>query len=293
MTAPTASTVADAATFPGQQMARRPGAFTALRWELVKLASQARAPLTLLGCVVVPPLVVLVLKGQQNTPKDTLFGRHIHDSGYAVPLLLLGFLTQWALPLLASIVAGDIFAREDQLGTWKTVLTRSVSRTQVFWAKTLTAVGFALLALVLLGTSAIVSSVIIVGHQPLTGLTGQLIPSGTAATLVTASWATQLGPLIGFTGLAIVLSVWTRNPTVGVVAPLVLGFVMQLVGSIGGFALPRRFLLSTPMESWHGLLTQHRFYTPLTTGIAVFAGWFVICLIVAYVIVRRRDITGG
>jgi ABC-2 type transport system permease protein len=46
------------------------------------------------------------------------------------------------LPLLAAIVAGDIFAAEDQHGTWKTLLTRSVSRTQIFWAKTLTAIGY-------------------------------------------------------------------------------------------------------------------------------------------------------
>ena len=54
-------------------------------------------------------------------------------------LLVLGFATQWLLPLLTAIVAGDIFASEDQHGTWKTVLTRSASRSQLFWAKMLVA----------------------------------------------------------------------------------------------------------------------------------------------------------
>ena len=57
-----------------------------------------------------------------------------------MPLLMLGFAAQWVLPLLTALVAGDIFASEDQHGTWKTVLTRSVSRGQLFWAKTLAAV---------------------------------------------------------------------------------------------------------------------------------------------------------
>lgn len=272
---------------------RRPGTRTVLRWELVKLTSQARFLYTLLGCLLAPVVVVLVLRGQQRPPKDTLYGRHIHTSGYAMPLLLLAFAAQWLFPLLCSIVGGDIFANEDQHGTWKTILTRSVSRAQVFWAKTIAAVGFALLALLVLAASTIVSSLVLIGTQPLTGLTGQQIGSAIALRLIVASWATAIAPLVGFTALAILLSVLTRNPTVGVVAPVVLGLVMSLLGGLGGFDLPRRFLLTTPLESWHGLLTQHRFYGPLTFGLGVSAGWTVLCLALAYVVMRRRDITGG
>jgi ABC-2 type transport system permease protein len=264
-----------------------------LKWELVKLAAQARSRYALLGCLVAPPLIVLILDGQQRPPKDTIYGRHIHTSGYAMPLLLLAFAGQWLFPLLCSLVAGDIFANEDQHGTWKTILTRSVSRSQVFFAKTITALVFTFTALTVLAVSTIVSSLLVVGTQPLTGLTGQLIPGHTALDLVIASWATAIAPLIGFTALAILLSVLTRNPSVGVVGPVVLGLVMSLVGSLGGIDVARRFLLTTPLESWHGLLTEHRFYGPLQLGLAVSAGWTVVCLAVAYVALRRRDITGG
>ena len=70
-----------------------------------------------------------------------------------------------------------------------------------------------------------------VGHQPLTGLSGQMIASGTGSLLVAASWATMLAALIGFTCLAMLLSVWSRNAAVGIAAPVVLGMVMQLVGA--------------------------------------------------------------
>jgi ABC-2 type transport system permease protein len=272
---------------------RRIGVATAYRWEIAKLAAQARTRYTLLGTLIVPVVVVLVLNGQQRPPKDTLFGRHIHDSGYAMPLLILGFAAQWVFPLLTSIVAGDIFASEDQHGTWKTVLTRSVSRSQLFWAKTLAAATFALAVLGVLTASTVLSSVIVVGHQPLVGLTGQLIPSATAAKLVVASWLTVLAPLLGFTALALLLSVRSRNPAVGVAAPVVLGLIMQLVGSLGGLDAVRRLLLTTPFEAWHGLLAEHRFYGSLTSGIAVCAGWIVLCLALAHLSLRRRDITGG
>jgi ABC-2 type transport system permease protein len=272
---------------------RHPSLLDAIRWETGKLAAQARARYTLLACLLAPALIVVVINGQQRPPKDSLFGRYIHASGFAVPLLMLGFAAQWVLPLLTALVAGDIFASEDQHGTWKTVLTRSASRAQLFWAKTITALAFAVCVLVLLAASTIAASVLIVGHQDLIGLTGQVIPSGTAARLVIASWATALAPLLGFTCLAILLSVRTRNPAFGIAAPVVLGMVMQLAGTLGGVEALRPFLLTTPFEAWHGLLAQHPFYTPLLSGLATSAIWCAVCLGIAFTTLRRRDITGG
>jgi ABC-2 type transport system permease protein len=272
---------------------RRPSLTDAISWEMSKLAAQARARWTLLVCLIAPVLIVVVLNQQQRPPKDSLYGRFIHQSGFAVPLLVLGFAAQWILPLLTALVAGDIFASEDQHGTWKTVLTRSVSRSQLFWAKTITAVTFAVSILLVLAASTIVSSLLIVGHQDLVGLTGQVIPSGTAVGLVIASWATALAPLLGFTALAILLSVRSRNPAVGIAAPVVIGMVMQLIGSLGGVEGIRPLLLTTPFESWHGLMTENAFYGPLIWGLVVCAGWCALCLGVAFLTLRRRDITGG
>ncbi len=272
---------------------RRPGLPTAYRFELTKLAAQARARYALLGCLLAPVLVVFILDGQGRPPKDTLFGRHVHASGYAVPLLLLSFAAQWVLPLLTSLVAGDIFASEDSHGTWKTILTRSVSRGRLFAAKTLVSATYAVLVLVVLATSTILASTTIVGTQDLIGLSGQLIPGADAARLVVQAWATALPPLLAFTSLAILLSVLSRNPAVGVVAPIVIGFVLQLVGSLGGIDLPRRLLLTTPFEAWHGLLVAPPFSAPLWLGLAVSAAWCAVCLALAYTALRRRDITGG
>lgn len=270
----------------------RAGTWAVYRWEVVKLAALVRTRAVLVGVVVVPPLVVLLLRGQRP-PADTLFGRHVHDSGFAVPLLLLGFATQYVFPLLTSIVAGDVFAGEDQHGTWKTLLTRSVSRSQVFWAKTFAASTFAAAVLVLLATSAVVSSVLLVGHRPLTGLSGQDITGAHAAVLVAAAWVSTAPPLLGFTALAILLSVHTRNPALGVVGPVVLGLAMNLVGSLGGTGWLRRALLSTPLEAWHGLFTATPFYGPLVQGTVVCLLWTALCLAFAHTSLRHRDITGG
>ena len=125
------------------------------------------------------------------------------------------------------------------------------------------------------------------------GLTGQLIPAGTAGRLVIESWATALAPLLGFTCLAILLSVRTRNPAFGIAAPVVLGLLMQLLGALGALSAIRPLLLTTPFESWHGLMAQDRFYGPLTWGLVVAAVWALLCLGGAFFTLRRRDITEG
>ena len=269
------------------------GTWTALGVELRKLAAQKRARFALLGCLIAPIIVTIVLNGQQRPPKDTLYGRHIHSSGFAVALFVLTFASQWVLPFLTALAAGDIFATEDHLGTWKTVLTRSVSRTQVFAAKCLTAALFAIAVLVVLATSTIVSGVVLVGRQNLVGLTGQLIGARTALALVIAAWATVLAPLIAFTAIAILLSVVSRNPAIGVVGPIMICLATQLLGWLGGIDAQRRLLPTTPLDAWHGLLTQHRYYDLITQGVLVSGGWIAICVGVAYVMLRRRDITGG
>ena len=77
-----------------------------LPWELRKLQAQLRVRVALGVCVFGPMLLAVVLGAQPGLPKDTLFGRHVHDSGFALPQLVLGFAANWAFPLMTSLVAG-------------------------------------------------------------------------------------------------------------------------------------------------------------------------------------------
>ena len=269
------------------------GLGASVRWEARKLRAQLRTKAVLVGALLAPIGVVVVVSAQSRPPKDTLFGRFATDNGFAMALLVLGFASQWILPLVTAVVAGDIFASEDQHGTWKTVLTRSVSRSRLFWAKTLVAVGFGLVALVLLAGATIAASLVVVGRSPLTGLSGQTVAPHAALGLVAASWATMAPPLVAFTCLALLFSVWSRNAAVGIAGPVVLGMVMQLVGSLGGIEAIRPYLLTTPFEAWHGLLAEPRFTGPLVDGVLTSAVWSLAALAAAYVLLRRRDITGG
>lgn len=271
----------------------RTGTWVVYRWELIKLTQQVKAQVVAGLCLLAPFLFVAALNAQSNTPQDTLFGRWVHDSGFSIPLVVLGFAGQWALPAVTSVVAGDIFACEDRYGTWKTILTRSCGRPQIFTGKALAAMTFSVAATVLLALSSLAAGVLVVGDQPLIGLSGTLLSSGHATVLVLTSWATMLLPVLAFTALGLLLSVASRSSAVGVGGPVVIGLVMQLASLVNAPEVVRMLLLTTPFGAWHGLFTATPFYGPLTQGTIVCVIYFVLCVGGAYALLRRRDITGS
>ena len=101
----------------------------------------------------IPLIFVIALVTQGGEPRDVVFGRYVHDTGLAIPLVLLLFGSIWMFPLITALVAGDIVAAEDRHDTLKTILTRSVERHQIFAAKALAAASYAIAAIAITGAS--------------------------------------------------------------------------------------------------------------------------------------------
>jgi len=258
--------------------------------ECAKLSAQIKARLVLAACVAGPFAFAAAMRLQDSLPSDTLFGRSVKESGFAVPLVVLGFAALWAFPVVSSVVGGDLFSAEDRYGTWSTVLTRSRSRAEVFAGKVLTALGFSSLAVMALAASSVAAGIFVVGPQPLINLSGVLIPSANALVHVALAWLSVLPPALGFTALAVLLSVATRSSVAGVGLPVVAGLTMHLYALVDGSEVVRRLLITSAFGAWHGLLTEPPYYRPLVYGTAVSAAYFVVCLAIAYRVLRRRDI---
>src|SRR5690349_7049324 len=168
---------------------------TVYAWEIRKLLAQKRTYLGLFAAMAVPIIFVVALALQQGQPNDVAFGRYVRESGLAIPPVILIFGSYWLFPLITALVAGDIVAAEDNNGTLKTILTRSVSRGQVFAAKTLAAFSYAALALLIMGVTAVIAGVIKSGYDPLVSLSGTIVSPGRALGLIAASLAFYLMPL--------------------------------------------------------------------------------------------------
>ncbi len=261
--------------------------------ELHKLMAQLTTRILVLVCAIGPLAFAAILKVQTGTPSDALFGVWVHSSGFAISLVILGFAGSWGFPIVAGVLAGDLFSSEDRHGTWKTILTRSCTREDVFAGKLLAVGTFAVGLMLILATMSLVAGVALVGPHALVNLSGALASPGRMLALTIVSWLTCILPLLAYTSLAILFSVATRNGILGVLGPLLVALATQLLDLIGKGVIVHELLIGSAFDGWHGLFTSHPFFGQVLVGSLVSLIWIAACLAASWRIMRRRDFLTG
>ncbi len=275
--------------------AKRPSTLTVWRWELRKLVSQKRTYLGFALAVALPLIFVVAqnLRQRQGHSGDNAFVSQITQSGLATPVLMLLFLSVFMMPLIASLVAGDVVANEDSNGTLKTILTRSVDRGQVFAAKTLTAMTYATIALFLSAAVATIAGVASWGFNPITTYSGTVVSAPKGLLLVFAANACYLIPLLTVTSFGVLLSTVARNSAAAVIGTIGLVIMLFIVSQIPGLESLHPYLLTEQFENWHGLLRTPTDWQPIKHSAWVCALYAGPSLIAGYLVFLRRDVAGG
>jgi ABC-2 type transport system permease protein len=268
------------------------GAYT---WEVRKLLHQWRTYLGF-GAVILVPLA-FVISYQVNPPKpsaapDMLIQNFVLQSGFVLPLVVLFYASLVLLPAAAALVAGDIFAAEDQNRTLKTILTRSTGRGAIFVAKVLAATTYVLAVVVLFALTGLVSGGIAYGFHAVP-LPPTAIPPGEAALRLAGAFGTYLLPLLAITALGLMLSAVGKNSAGAIFGTLAFAFLVQFVRFLPG--LPSWLLtwtLTKPFEAWQTLVGR-----PVDTGTVaraagVSAVYAVVTLVIAWRHFARRDVIG-
>jgi ABC-2 type transport system permease protein len=270
-----------------------PGVRTVYRWELTKLRYQKRTYLGLGAAAIVPILFVLATAFRKGGPEDVPFGSYIHRSGLAIPLVILLFGAIWMFPLITALVAGDIVASEDHNGTLKTILTRSLERWQIFAGKALAAITYAIVALLINVTVAVISGSIESGFNSLVTLSGTRVTAWRALELVYGSLLVYLIPILAIVCIGLFLSSITRNSAAAVVGTLMFSLLIQLVGILPGLSGLHPYLLSTQFNAWQGLLREPIDWAPILRAAWVCALYGLPALAASYLVFLRRDVAGG
>src|SRR4051812_19781597 len=204
------------------------------------------------------------------------------QTGWAGPLVVLAFSCSWVLPLVTSLVAGDVFATEDRLGTWRHLLVAVRSPRRIFVAKGLASLTVLLMLVAGLTVSGIAGGLAAVGDRPLVGLDGHLLTSGDAAGTVLLAWACVLAPTLAFAAIGLLGSVALGRSTMGLLVPALLAFALQLAQLL---PLPVAVQLALPSHAflaWRGLFTSPTQTGPLLIGLAVSLAWAVVATTLAY-----------
>ena len=264
----------------------------AYRFELVKQLSQWRLRLLVLASWVVPAVLVSEVSRQSSLPADTVFGRWMHATGWAGSLVVLGFVGTYALPLLTSVVAGDVFSVEDRLGTWRHLLVAIRSPRRIFAAKALASLSVIMLVVAGLACSS-VAGVLVVGNRPLIGLDGHVLTPADAAGKVLIAWLCVLAPTLALAAIGLLGSVTLGRSPIGLLLPALAG-----LGMAGAQILPlpvavRVALPSYGFIAWRGLFTSPAQLGALLVAIVVSLAWAAVATGLAYLLFLRRDFTSG
>jgi ABC-2 type transport system permease protein len=263
------------------------------RFELVKLFSQWRIRLLVLACWVAPAVFVALVSQQTSLPTDTLFGRWMHATGWAGALVMLGFSGTWALPLVTSVVAGDVFATEDRLGTWRHLLVAVRSTRRIFVVKALASLTVILLLVVGLACSSAVGGIAAVGNRPLVGLDGHVLAPADAGGKILLAWVCVLAPTLALAAIGLLGSIALGRSPMGLLLPAVVALAMQLAQML---PLPVAVRLALPgyaFFAWTGLFASPLQLGPLLIGVGVSLVWAVSATALAYLLFVRRDFTSG
>src|SRR4051794_5090348 len=267
-----------------------PGVFTIYRWELRKLRAQKRTYLGLGAAILAPMIFAVALASQKGGPNDVAFGRYLHTTGLAMPLVLLLFGSIWMFPLITALVAGDIVAAEDRHSTLKTILTRSVERQQIFVAKALATASYAILAIIITGVVAVVAGVLVSGFNPITTLSGSQVSASRGLGLVWASLGVYLVPILSIACIGLLFSTIFRNSGAAVVGTLMFSLLVQLIGILPGLDFLHPYLLSTQFSAWQGFLRDPVDWTPILRALWVCAIYALPALVAAFLVFLRRDV---
>jgi ABC-2 type transport system permease protein len=285
-------TIASTAARPAAS--RRPGVLTVYRWELLKLRYQKRTYLGFGAAILVPILFVVATHFRHDRHGgDFAFSSYLDKSGLAFPLVILLFGAVWLFPLITALVSGDIFASEDHNGTLKTVFTRSLERWQIFTGKALTAATYAIAAILLTGTVAVIAGSIESGFNSLQSLSGTIVSAPKALELVYGSLLVYLIPIATIVCIGLLLSTVTRNSAAAVVGTLMISLLFQLIGVLPGTGAIQPYLLSTQFNAWQGLLRTPIDWSPIVRAVWVCAMYGVPALAAAFLVFLRRDVAGG
>ncbi len=286
------ATVADAPAIGARVTGARPVPVARiLRFELVKQFSSWRVRLLILLSWLGPGLVVFAVDQQGTLPSDTLFGREMHATGWAGSLVVLGVAGTWVLPLLVSMVAGDVFAFEDRLGTWRHLLVAVRSYRRIFAAKAIASLTVILLGVTGLALSSVYGGLLAEGEQPLVGLDGHLLSGADAGVNVLLAWVCVLAPTLALAAIGLLGSVALGRSPMGLLLPMLAALGMQVAQML---PLPVAVRLALPgyaFISWNGLFTAPRQLGPLLIGVGVSLAWSLVAVALAYRAFLRRDFT--
>ncbi len=239
--------------------------------ELAKQCRRARGWVTLGVMAAVPALLTAVIGRTRPGIAERVgdWGSVVTaTSGFTMPLIALGAMQLFLIPLAVSVFAGEAVAGEAAWGSLRYVLANPVSRSRVLLAKAAIAGGFSAAAVATATVSSLVTGVVAFGWRPLsvldlehtTAFSYSVATFDAAGALgrVALSAAMILGAMASTFAFALLLSTLTASPFSAVAGGVGLGLVSRALDNVPGLAALGPWLPMTDAGAtlWTGLFSD-------------------------------------
>lgn len=199
-------------------------------------------------------------------------------SGLTVPVIALASTMKFFLPLAVAIFAGESVAGDAGWGSLRYALARPISRSRYLLSKLVVAVGFSLMAVVLVPLAALAAGTVAFGWHPFTAIDGSASTAvhSTVVTFASGPALARLGigtayvsaGMLSIFAFAFLLSTLTTRPFAAVAGGVGLTIVSRVLNAdyLPGVAVLNHWMPNNDVDLW-----QHFFQSPSdTTGMSHF-----------------------
>lgn len=256
----------------------RPGATLSVWAEWRRQASRRRTQLAL-GFMVALPLIILVAfqfdVGDDDHDRGGKFASLVDlatAGGLNFTLFSIFVSASFLLVLVVALFCGDTIASEASWGSLRYLLAIPVPRARLAAVKLVVALGYSVLALLLLAGTALLAGTLRYGWEPLQSTVAAEVPAGEGLLRVLGILGYLLVVLLVVAGLAFLLSVSTDAPLGAVGGAVLLWILSGILDQIEALGSLRNALPTHYSNAWQGLLS-----TPIQTEDMVSGAISAVC----------------
>jgi ABC-2 type transport system permease protein len=277
----------------------RPSATLSIGAEIRRQASRRRTQLAL-GFMVLLPLIVLVafeFGGNGNEDDNNgggAFGSLIDlatSSGLNFALTVLAVSAGFLLVVVVALFNGDTVASEASWGSLRYLLAIPVPRARLLGVKLVVSLLYSLVALLILGGTALLAGTLRYGWHPLGSTVAATIPPGPGVLRLLGIMAYLGVTMLIVAGLAFLLSVST-DAALGAVGGAVLLWILSgILDQISALGSIRDVLPTHYSEAWLGLLSTPAQVDDLVKGAITAVVYATVFWSLAFWRFTRKDVT--
>jgi ABC-2 type transport system permease protein len=276
--------------------------FTLVRIELYKIFKKWR---TYIGFIAIGLLVPIIHIAMLFEGKHTIdfMTRNIQESFVFVGNLLNGYFLSYIIlaslaihiPFLIALVAGDLLAGEATAGTYRLIITRPISRTQIVISKFFAAIIYTLLLIIWLAFMSLVIGIVIFGTGELLVISDQSIIIFEHSDILWRFICAYLFAALGMSvvaSLAFLFSSLVENaigPIVSTMAVIIVFLILSAI-NIDFFQMIKPYLFTNYILSWRLFFQDPFDLSEIIKAVLILAGHVVFFFSLTLYLFRKKDI---